>query len=213
MVYCILAYPALVHLSVLTGSPSLSGLALVALYCGFVYPALARRRPWAWAGLALAAVGSAWLVRQDAQLYALYLPPIVLPAALALSWARTLRPGGTPFVTRLATAVRGPLSPESAAYTRGVTVLWVAVFVVLALIGAAAAVWGSPQLWSSVTNVYSPALIGLVFAVEYAYRRWHLRHEPHPDFVTFLLQTARAGVRPGAADGTRRPAADSSARE
>jgi len=213
MVYCILAYPALVHLSVLTGSPSLSGLALVALYCGFVYPALARRRPRAWAGLALAAAASAWLVRQDAQLYALYLPPIVLPAALALSWARTLRPGGTPFVTRLATAVRGPLSPESAAYTRGVTVLWVAVFVVLTLTGAAAALWGSPQLWSSVTNVYSPALIGLVFAVEYAYRRWHLRHEPHPDFVTFLLQTARAGVRPGAADGPRRPAADSSARE
>ena len=199
MVYCILAYPALVHLSVLTGSPLLSGLALVALYCGFVYPALARKRPWAWIGLALAAAGSAWLVRANAQLYALYLPPIVLPALMAAWWAPTLRAGRTPFVTNIAATIRGPLSPEHVAYTRGVTALWVVVFVLLALAGAAAALWGSPRLWSQVTNLYSPALIGLVFAVEYAYRRWHLRHEPHPGFLTFLRQIARAGVRPGAA--------------
>lgn len=212
MVYCILAYPALVHLSILTGSPLLAGLALVALYCGFAYPALARRRPWAWMGLALAAAGSAWLVRADAQLYALFLPPIVLPAMMALWWAPTLRPGRTPFITQLAATMRGPLSPEHAAYTRGVTALWVVVFALLALGGAAAALWGSPQLWSHVTNLVSPALIGLVFVLEYAYRRWHLRHEPHPGFLTFLRQIARAGVRPGAAGGPRGPAADKSAR-
>ena len=207
MVYCILAYPALVHLSVLTGSPLLSGLALVALYCGFVYPALARRRPWAWLGLALAAAGSAWLVRLDAQRYALVLPPIVLPAMMALWWAPTLRAGQTPFITRIAATIRGPLSPEHAAYTRGVTVLWVGLFVLLALAGAATALWGSPRLWSDVTNLFSPALIGLVFVVEYAYRRWHLRHEPHPGFVTFLRQIARAGVRPGAAAAAQPPSA------
>lgn len=198
MVYCILAYPALVHLSVLTGVPALSGAALVALYCGFVYPALARRRPWAWAGLALAVAASALLVRQGAALYALYLPPIVLPAAMALWWAPTLRAGRTPFVTGIAQTLRGPLSPEHAAYTRGVTVLWVAVFALLALAGAATALAGSPRLWSLVTNVLSPACIGLVFVVEYAVRRWRLRHEPHPGFVTFLRQVASAGVRPGA---------------
>jgi len=197
MVYCILAYPLLVHLSVLTGSPLLSGLALVALYCGFAYPALARRRPWAWAGLLLAAAASAALVRQGAELYALYLPPIVLPAAMALWWAPTLRAGRTPFVTRVAGMIRGPLSPEHAAYTRGVTVLWVAVFVLLALAGALAALFGSAKLWSAVTNLFSPLLIALVFVVEYAFRRWHLRHEPHPGFVTFLRQIARAGIRPG----------------
>lgn len=203
MVYCILAYPVLVHLSVLTGSPPVAGLALVALYGGFAWPALARRRPWAWLGLVVAAGASAWLVRQGAELYALYLPPIVLPAMMALWWAPTLRAGRTPFVTRIATAIRGPLSPEHAAYTRGVTVLWVGVFVVLALAGALTAAWGSPALWSHVTNLFSPLLIGLVFAVEYAYRRRRLRHESHPDFLTFLRQVARAGVRPGApAKGT-----------
>ena len=199
MVYCILAYPVLVHLSVLAGSPPLAGLALVALYCGFTYPALAQRRAWAWLGLPAAALVAAVLVRQGAQLYALYLPPILLPAAMACWWAPTLRAGHTPFVTQIARTLRGELSPEHAAYTRGVTVLWVGVFVLLALAGAATALWGSAARWSLVTNVLSPVLIGLVFALEYAYRRWHLRHEAHPGFLTFLRQVARASVRPGAA--------------
>jgi uncharacterized membrane protein len=197
VVYCILAYPVLVHLSVLAGSPPLAGLALVALYCGFTYRALAQRRAWAWLALPLVAAAAAWLVHLDAQRYALALPPIVLPAAMALWWAPTLRAGRTPFVTQIARTLRGELSPEHAAYTRGVTVMWVGVFVLLALAAAATALWGSPSLWSHVTNLFSPLLIGLVFAVEYAYRRWHLRHETHPGFVTFLRQVARASVRPG----------------
>ena len=197
MIYCILAYPVLVHLSVLTGSPVLSGLALVALYAGFAYPALARRRLGAWVGLAAAAIVSVVLVRGNAHLFAFYLPPIVLPAAMALWWAPTLRAGQTPFVTRIARAIRGELSPEHAAYTRGVTILWVGVFAALAVLGAAAALSGRPELWSWLTNFASPVLIGLVFVVEYAYRRWHLRHETHPDFLTFMRQVARSGVRPG----------------
>lgn len=198
MVYCILAYPVLVHLSVLAGSPPLAGLALVALYCGFAYRALAQRRAGAWLGVPAVAALAAWLVHLGAQLYALYLPPVLLPAAMALWWAPTLRAGRTPFVTQIARSLRGELSPEHAAYTRGVTVLWVVVFALLAAAGAAAALWGSPALWSHVTNVFSPLLIGLVFAVEYAYRRWHLRHESHPGFLTFLRQVVRASVRPGA---------------
>lgn len=198
MIYCILAYPVLVHLSVLTGSPVLAAFALVALYAGFAYPALARRRAGAWLGLAAAAGGSLLLVRANAQIFVLALPPIVLPAALALWWGSTLRAGRTPFVTQLARSIRGELSPEHAAYTRGVTALWVAVFVALAALGAGAALWSSAQAWSWLTNLAAPALIGLVFVLEYAYRRWHLRHESHPGFLTFLRQVVRAGVRPGA---------------
>jgi uncharacterized membrane protein len=197
MVYCILAYPVLVHLSVVLGQPPLAGAALVALYAGFAFGPLARRNAWAWAGLVLAAVLAALIVRQGATLYALYLPPIVLPAALLAWWAPTLRAGQVPFVTRLARAIRGPLSAEHAAYTRGVTVMWVVVFGLLTVVGAACALWASPALWSLVTNVGNTLFLGLVFVAEYLYRRWHLRHEAHPGFVTFLRQLARAGVRPG----------------
>ena len=198
MVYCILAYPVLVHLSVLTGLPALSGVALVVLYAGFAYRALARGRAWAWAGLALAAAASAWLVSAQAQRYALFVPPVVLPLALVAWWAPTLRAGRTPFVTQMALRLRGPISPEHAAYTRGVTALWVAVCLLLSLAGALTALAGDVALWSSVTNVYSPLLIAAVFVVEYAWRRWRLRHEPHPGFVAFLRQVAQSGTRPRA---------------
>jgi uncharacterized membrane protein len=196
MVYCILAYPVLVHLSVLTGRPELSGCALVALYAGVAWRALARRSPGAWLGFAAAAVASALLVWGDWQLYALYVPPIVLPLALVAWWAPTLRRGRTPFVTQMAEALRGPVSREHAAYTRGVTLLWVAFCVLLSLAGAATALAGDAALWSRVTNVYSPLAIAAVFVLEYAYRRWHLRHEPHPGFVQFLRQVSKFGTRP-----------------
>lgn len=202
MGYCILSYPVLVHLSVMLGQPALAGLGLVALYASFAFRALARRSVPAWLGLLLAAGLAALIVRQGAVLYALYLPPILLPAALLAWWAPSLRAGQVPVVTRIATAMRGPLSPEHAAYTRSVTVLWVGVFALLALVGAATALWASPEQWSLVTNILTPAGLGLVFAVEYAVRRWRLRHEPHPGFVSFLRQVARSGARPGSGPGT-----------
>lgn len=197
MIYCILAYPVLVHLSVLFELPALSGLALVALYAGFTFRALATGRIRAWSGLLLAVIVSGVIVHLGAELYALYLPPIVLPAVLFVWWAASLRAGQVPFVTRMALAIRGPLSPEHAAYTRSVTVLWVAVFGLLTVITGICALWASPALWSLVTNVLINVFLGLVFVSEYLYRRWHLRHEPHPGFVTFLRQIAKASVRPG----------------
>lgn len=198
MLVCILAYPVLVHLSILFDQPILAGLALLALFASFIFKPLAARRPWAWASLALAATASALLVRQDATLYVLYLPPIVFPLALLAWWAPTLRPGQTPFVTRIATAVRGPLPADYAAYTRAVTWLWVWTFAALALAAAGFALWAGPEAWSLLTNFINPLLIGLVFAGEYIYRRLSFRHLEHPNFIEFIRLAAKAGARPGA---------------
>lgn len=108
----LLAYPVLVHLSILLAQPMLAGLALFALYASFVFKPLSAGRPWAWASLVLAAVASALLVQWDAALYVLYLPPVVLPLALLAWWAPTLLKNRTPFVTRIATAIRGPLPAD-----------------------------------------------------------------------------------------------------
>ena len=46
--------------------------------------------------------------------------------------------------------------------------------------------------WSLFTNFVCYALMGLMFAGEYAWRRWKFRHLPHPGFaafVRFLVQT------------------------
>jgi uncharacterized membrane protein len=198
MLVCILAYPILVHLSILFAQPVLAGLALFALYVSFIFKPLAERRPWAWASLTLAAVASAWPGQQDAALYALYLPPVFLPLALLVWWAPTLRSGRTPFVTRIATAISGSLPPAYSAYTRAVTWLWVWTFAVLALAAAGFALWAEPEAWSLLTNFLNPLLIGLVFAGEYIYRRLRFRHLEHPNFIEFIRLAAKASARPGA---------------
>lgn len=195
MGFCLLAYVVLVHLSIVLGRPALAGVALVVLGAAFLQRPLAARRPLAWAGLALIALASAWTVRQGVTLYALYLPPILLPLAMLGWWAGSLRPGRVPFVTRIATAIRGPLSPDYAAYTRGVTQLWVLVFAALAAAGIGLALWAPAEIWSLFTNFLNTAFIGLVFLFEYLYRRVRFRHLEHPGFFHFIRQVARAGVR------------------
>lgn len=196
MLYCILAYPVLVHLSVLLAQPALAGVALVALFASFVFKPLAARRFWAWASLAAAGAVSAFLVQQDAARFLLYLPPIVLPLALMAWWAPTLRRGRTPFVTGMATAIRGTLPADYAAYTRGVTWLWVWTFALLSAAAAGFALWADAHAWSLFTNFLNPLLIAGVFAGEYLYRRLRFRHLEHPGFFEFIRLAAKAGARP-----------------
>jgi uncharacterized membrane protein len=198
MLACILAYPFLVHLSILFKQPLLAAAAMVALYCSFIYKPLSARRPWAWLSLPLAIGAGLLAVQQGVELYALYLPPIVLPLALLAWWTPTLRAGHTPFVTRIATAIRGPLPPDYAAYTRRVTQLWVGVFALLTVAGVALAAGASAEIWSLFTNFLNPLLVGTVFLGEYLFRRVRFRHMQHPDFITFVREVAKAGTRPGA---------------
>lgn len=195
MAYLILAYPVLVHLAVVLEWPWLAGVALVALAASFLYPPLAARRPLAWAALLAVAVGSAVVVGYGMTLYALYLPPILLPLAMLWWWSGTLREGRVPFVTRVATAIRGPLPAEYAAYTRRVTQAWVGVFGLLAAAGLGFALFAPPALWSLFTNFIAAGIIAAMFAVEYAYRRWRFRHLDHPGFVHFMRLVAKHGGR------------------
>lgn len=194
----ILAYPVLVHASILFEQPLLAGAALLALFASFIFKPLGERRPWAWASLALIAAASALLVQQGAARYLLYLPPIVVPLALLAWWAPTLREGRTPFITGIATAIRGTLPADYAAYTRAVTWLWVWTFAGFALASAGFALWAEPEAWSLLTNFLNPLLLGLVFAGEYVYRRLRFRHLEHPNFIEFIKLAAKAAARPTA---------------
>jgi uncharacterized membrane protein len=196
MLACILAYPVLVHLSILLERPWLAGLALVALCASFIYPRLRAGRTWAWLGLATVIIASALAVQFEAQLYVLYLPPIVLPLAMLAWWAPSLRAGRTPMITRIATIIRGSLTPEYAAYTRNATVMWVGVFGLLATAGIGCALWTSAETWSLVTNSLNTIFIGLVFLGEYLYQRWRYPDVGHFGFITYIRRIIKAGVRP-----------------
>jgi uncharacterized membrane protein len=110
----------------------------------------------------------------------LYVPPVAINLALCLFFARTLRRGHEPLVSRFARIERGgQLAPDLARYTRNLTRAWAGFFVLMAAISATLAVTGSVATWSLFSNILNYLLVVLFFILEYVYRRVCYRHHPH----------------------------------
>lgn len=180
------AYPLLAHLATLVHSDRLAGLALTVFVAVPLLPALRRRAAWAWLVLLSAAALLYLGAIGGVARYFMYLPPVLIPAAVCAVFARTLRPGATPLVTQIAAQIRGPLPPELLAYTRAVTCFWVALLAALALSSLLLALFATPELWSLVSNLLLYVLLATVFLLEYLYRRWRFRHLPHESFAAMV---------------------------
>jgi uncharacterized membrane protein len=109
-------------------------------------------------------------------------------AMLALFFGRTLRPGDTPIVSRMARQAHGSLPAPLARYTRGVTQAWTAFFTLMAFASVVLFSSGYIALWSWLANLLTPALIGAMFGAEYLVRRSVLP----PELRTGLLDSIRA---------------------
>lgn len=191
----LLAYPLLVHLAVVWSEPQLEWLALVLLCAMPQYAALRAGRPGHWLLLLAMAGLLQLLTRAGGGMHALFLPPVVVPAVLLAVFAGSLRAGQLPLVTRVAQAVRGPLEPALLAYTRQVTWLWVLVLATLTVADAALALFASPPLWSLFCNFINYVLVGLVFALEYGYRRRRFPAHAHDGFLRYMRGVARVDYK------------------
>ncbi len=187
------------------------GIAAVSLLLLAWLPSLWRQRSvvlaLAWLALATLTLVPASMGRISLALAAL---PVVILSALAWLFARTLRRGEEPLVTRFIRVIEGEARlglPGVRAYGRGVTLYWVGVLGALALMALLVLLFAE-QGWLSVLKARPPfalpdalltwypeggcwALLVLAFAAEYAFRRWHLRGLPHPSLRRFLVQLAR----------------------
>ena len=137
--------------------------------------------------------------------------PVVVNAALCVLFAHTLAHGRTPLIARLIGIIESPdrvALPRVAAYARGLTLAWAMLLGAQALVltlliacavpdGALASFGIAPPFavtgdaWRWYLHFGSYALVLAFFAIEYAYRRWHLRHIEHipaPQFVKRLVQ-------------------------
>jgi uncharacterized membrane protein len=196
MFWLALGYPLLAHLAVLTHDRHLEWLALVWLLGIAIGGALLNRRLWAWGLLVAGGAGLYWLVVAGNGLYALYIPPAAIPAALFMLFAGSLRAGNVPLVTRIARHMHeGVLPGELVAYTRRVTLLWCFVCAGLFISAVSLALFASPALWSLMTNVFHYVVLGAVFILEYAWRRVRYRHLEHFGLLQYLRRVTRVKLR------------------
>lgn len=190
-------YPALAIGGALTHRPALSLAALLLLVTLWMLPRLlaGTARPWiGWGAAVLLVCASAGLGLAGRLLDAV---PLIILAGLALWFGSTLRAGREPRVARFIRVLEGEAQlaqPGVARYARGVTVFWTALLALQALILAALLLRGLfdagelPRWALAYQHVGGYLLIPLAFALEYAFRRWHLRHVQHPGLHAQALQ-------------------------
>ena len=188
-----MAYPVMMHGAVIYDMPLLRTLALCGLAAAIVVvPRVRRVGAWLlWFGAVAAIVASS---KWDGARYAAYLPPIVMHALLLWVFARTLLPGAEPLVTAISRSVRGSLSPELIVYTRGVTSVWTACFVILLLLSIVLP-FVSIYVWSLCTNVVNYAIVGALVVLEFFYRKWRFPTHSHSGFFSYLRIVAKSNVR------------------
>ena len=161
-----LAYPLAVYAGFGRVEPKLMALALVALAAARAW---AMRQPlWLAAGVGTALLGlaswfgNAWLP--------LKLYPVLVNAALLTVFALSLaRPPS--IIERLARLTEPDLPPAGVAYTRGVTQVWCAFFVLNGTLALVTAMWASPELWALYNGLIAYGLMGLLFSIEWLVRQ------------------------------------------
>ena len=191
----LIIYPLCVHFAVTLQRPELQLPALVALAAGLVYRGIKHNSAFAWTVVAAVSVLALILYYFQLILYVLYVPPVVIPLLFCSVFYQSLLPDQTPLVTEIGESVHGPFDQPMRRYTRQVTVMWTAFFVVLAAWSALLPIVASTPIWSLFTNFVNYLLIALLFIAEFIYRKWRFRGFDHPDFWQYLHIVVRADIR------------------
>lgn len=108
----------------------------------------------------------------------LFLPPVAINLAVAMFFGRTLLPGQTDLITRIALHVRADRSARVLRYTRRVSWSWMWFCLGMALLSAVLAVDAPLEIWSLFANFLNYLLLAVFFLAEVLLRRVVLRDEP-----------------------------------
>jgi len=165
-----------------------------------------RRRLWRWVVL-LAGTAIVILTARGFPPLPLLMPPVIIPAAIAITFGRTLPAGRTPLVERIVRGFHAPVIPDAAVlhYARRVTWAWVVLLGCVALTNAVLVInlspggllelagkaprWPVPPAafaWFSNTGTY--LLIGGMFVLEFMVRVSLFPDDPFRNPLHFIRE-------------------------
>ncbi|OBS09410.1 COG4648 family protein [Acidihalobacter prosperus] len=170
----LLAYPIVAHLGVVYGTPVPAIILLIALLSLSFRQAMVRRERTHVLILTLYAVGTLTMIDWLGLRGALYLPPVMANATVAYWFARSLMPGQTDLITRIAAQIEPEMTPDLTRYCRRVSWAWACFSAALALATAAIAIAAPIEIWSWFTNFAIYLLIAGFFIGEWLTRIWVL---------------------------------------
>lgn len=183
----VIGYPVLMHLLLTSGqwpvSTLLLGLAPLALLPLSLL--LAGHRAWGMALLALLVSASSygWHTLLHSQDWIYLMQNVTMQGLLAWVFGHTLRPGHEPLISQIARRIHGAdYNALIATYTRRATWAWALFSLTMALISIVLFAFSPLAAWSFFVNVVAQVLLGLMFVLEYAARRYCLRDIAHVPF-------------------------------
>jgi uncharacterized membrane protein len=208
------AYPWIAHAANALDDGVLAALALGDIALIVLLGPLLRRRPWAWLLLAVL-VALLWrLASSPLATLPLLLPPVLFVGWVAWVFARSLRRGRVPLITRVVAPLYGraptTLDPALQRYARGLTAAWALLLSTLCLANLALALFSVPGGLLARLGVQPPlavpdvhgslfanllvyAVVGGFFLGEYAWRRRRFPQRPYRDLPDFLRRMAALG--------------------
>lgn len=191
----LLAYPAIIHISVAFHRPLLvTGMWLAVSVVGLVVAVRRGSAPWSLLfGAVLTAGIALWWWGEVVDL--MYLPPVLINVALMVLFGRTLLPGATPLVARIASLWRGSLDSAVALYTRRVTIAWTIFSALMVLEAIVLALFAPLHIWSLFTNFLNYVFVLLFFMIEYRLRLYCLPDHEHLSFRGFCRLLASTDFR------------------
>jgi uncharacterized membrane protein len=207
----LLVYVLVVVAAFASGRAWLEELAAFMVVSLLLWPAVRRRSVIAGGLWGLAALGIAALAVTGRGSLALDFMPVMVNAALSALFASTLAAGGEPLIARVIAVLENPdrlKLPRVAGYARALTLAWAVLLAVQAIVltllilcavpdGLLASFGVQPPIeitghgsrWYLHLGSYTTVLAFLI--VEYAFRRWYLRHIPHVSLPTFAARLVR----------------------
>jgi uncharacterized membrane protein len=124
-----------------------------------------------------AASGSAFVLR---------VTPFAVSLTFIAMFAFSLR--NTPLIERFARLQEPELSPEKIAYCRSLTKLWVGVLTVNSGLLLFASLCQNEALWAILVGPVSYGMLGMVFAIEYPFRKWRFQDFDEKSTIDRLLK-------------------------
>lgn len=208
----VLLYMVATHLAVVLPSERMALASINLLALILLYAPLRKRRPWAYIAMVVALAmlyegGGARMAQ-----VVIFLPPVLVNLSLCWIFGHTLLGESTPLVLRIVRLLHGThdLADPVPSYARKVTVCWTALFLFNAVACLVLALCAAPggllilagyrpmftvpvRDWSLFADIGSNVLVGLMFIIEYIYRRRIFPWQPYRNFFDFLRRAAAIG--------------------
>lgn len=177
-----------------------AALAVLGLMAGALIAASGRR----WAGFiaALALAAGAWRFADEVRVL-VFIPPLAAFAFMAFFFARTLRAGREPLITRIARKEHPDLPQDMARHARWLTGVWTACFVALFLVALGLAPLLSLEAWSRSVQLLGYVVPGALFLGEHFYRHRRFTHRSHGSLAV-LVANVLAVIRESAVESAER---------